>query len=146
MVDPGYLRWGCQPWVWAKSDYLARILPQNCMKMKTSLLFLISASVNPKLSSENHFEFFTIKMWQILPWFSWEGEPTPKVGVLTYYFCNFFDENCMKMKEFGPKGGAHFPGSANVYLLYLQKSQKKLQLISARSGRICQISYHEKLE
>ena len=27
---------------------------------------------------------------------------TPKVGVLTYYF----GKNCMKMKKFGPRGGA----------------------------------------
>ena len=33
--------------------------------------------------------------------FSWGWAPIPKVGV----FCNFFAENCMKMKEFGPKGG-----------------------------------------
>ena len=30
------------------------------------------------------------------------GAPTPKVSVLTY----FFAEKCMKMKEFGPQGGA----------------------------------------
>ena len=35
-----------------------------------------------------------------------EGAPNPKVGVLTY----FFAENCMKMKEFGPRGRAS-PGS-----------------------------------
>ena len=29
------------------------------------------------------------------------GAQSPKVGVLTYYFV----ENCMKMKEFGPRGG-----------------------------------------
>ena len=33
--------------------------------------------------------------------FSPGGAPTPKVGVLIYYFA----ENCMKMKEFGPPGG-----------------------------------------
>ena len=30
------------------------------------------------------------------------GAPIPKLGL----FCNFFAENCMKMKEFGPQGGA----------------------------------------
>ena len=37
--------------------------------------------------------------------------PTPKLVLL----CNFFAENCMKMKEFGPAGGASLapPGSAN---------------------------------
>ena len=40
------------------------------------------------------------------PEFSLRGAPTPKVDVLT----NFFAENCMKMKEFGPKG-ARVPGT-----------------------------------
>ena len=35
-------------------------------------------------------------------WIFLRGAPTPKVGVLTY----FFAENCMKMKEFGPQWGA----------------------------------------
>ena len=34
------------------------------------------------------------------PGFSWGGTPTPKVGL----FCKLFAENCMKMKEFGPRG------------------------------------------
>ena len=46
------------------------------------------------------------------------GVLTPKVGVLTYYFAIFLAENCMKMKEFGPKGG-RVPGgplgSPNAY-------------------------------
>ena len=46
--------------------------------------------------------------------FSWGGTPTPKVGVLAY----FFVENYMKMKEFGPRGGraslATPDGSANA--------------------------------
>ena len=42
------------------------------------------------------------------PGFSW-GVPTPKVGVLTYYFAIFFAENCMKMKEFGPWGELRIP-------------------------------------
>ena len=29
-----------------------------------------------------------------------EGAPTPNVGL----FCKFLEENCMKMKEFGPGG------------------------------------------
>ena len=28
-----------------------------------------------------------------------------------YYFSFFFAENCMKMKEFGPRGGARIPGA-----------------------------------
>ena len=37
------------------------------------------------------------------------GAPTPKVGELTYYFAIFFAENCMKTKEFGPRGSV--PGA-----------------------------------
>ena len=40
--------------------------------------------------------------------FSWGGAPTPKVGL----FFQLFAENCMKMKEFGPRGGgARVPGA-----------------------------------
>ena len=35
------------------------------------------------------------------PGFSRGGAPIPKLGL----FCQFFAENCMKMKEFGPPGG-----------------------------------------
>ena len=35
------------------------------------------------------------------------GAPTPKVGL----FFQLFAENCMKMKEFGPPGGARVPGA-----------------------------------
>ena len=45
------------------------------------------------------------------------GRQLPKLLL----FCNFFAKNCMKMKEFGPPGGARVPGaplrSANDYLL-----------------------------
>ena len=37
------------------------------------------------------------------------GALTPKVDVLTYYFVNFFAENWMKMKEFGPRGASLAP-------------------------------------
>ena len=37
------------------------------------------------------------------------GVPTPKMGVLIYYFDNRFAENCIKMKEFGPGGGVVCP-------------------------------------
>ena len=33
------------------------------------------------------------------------GAPTPKVSVVTLLFCNFFVENYMKMKKFGPPRG-----------------------------------------
>ena len=35
------------------------------------------------------------------------GAPTPKSAIIF----QFFAENCMKMKEFGPPGGAHVPGA-----------------------------------
>ena len=46
--------------------------------------------------------FFT-NQWRIQD-FPGAGAPTPKMGVLTYLFA-FLAENCMKMKEFGPRGG-----------------------------------------
>ena len=39
------------------------------------------------------------------------GAPTPKVGVLAY----FFAENCMKIKEFGPPGRVHRWRSPWIY-------------------------------
>ena len=35
------------------------------------------------------------------------GAPTPKSAIIF----QFFPENCMKMKEFGPPGGARVPGA-----------------------------------
>ena len=35
------------------------------------------------------------------------GAPTPKSAIIF----QFFAENCMKMKEFGPQGGARVPGA-----------------------------------
>ena len=35
------------------------------------------------------------------------GVPTPKNAIIF----QFFAENCMKMKEFGPRGGARVPGA-----------------------------------
>ena len=35
------------------------------------------------------------------------GAPTPKSPIIF----QFFAKNCMKMKEFGPPGGAHIPGA-----------------------------------
>ena len=34
------------------------------------------------------------------------GAPTPKIAIIFHIFA----ENCMKMKEFGPPGGARVPG------------------------------------
>ena len=59
--------------------------------------------------------------------------------MLTYYFCNFFDEKLHENEKNLDPERAHFPGSANVYLLYLQKSQKI-------AIYICQNGYREKLE
>ena len=43
------------------------------------------------------------------------GTPTPIVGALIYYFCDFLAENCMKTKGFGPGGARPWRplGSAN---------------------------------
>ena len=43
-------------------------------------------------------------MWRIQD-FPEGGAPTPKMGL----FFQLFAENCMKMKEFGPKGGGARP-------------------------------------
>ena len=47
------------------------------------------------------------------------GAPTPKSAIIF----QFFAENCMKMKEFGPPGGARVPGaplgSANDIYIYI---------------------------
>ena len=37
--------------------------------------------------------------------------PTPKEGAKTYYVVKFFAENCMKMKEIGPREGACVPNA-----------------------------------
>ena len=54
-----------------------------------------------------------LKQWRIQD-FPRGGAPTPKNAVIFQLFA----ENCMKMKEFGPPGGARVPGaplgSANV--------------------------------
>ena len=41
------------------------------------------------------------------PGFSPGGVPTPKIAIIFHIFA----ENCMKMKEFGPPGGARVPGA-----------------------------------
>ena len=41
------------------------------------------------------------------PGFSPGGAPTPKSAIIF----QFFAENCTKMKEFGPPGGARVPGA-----------------------------------
>ena len=41
------------------------------------------------------------------PGFSPGGAPTPKIAIIFHIFA----ENCVKMKEFGPPGGARVPGA-----------------------------------
>ena len=43
------------------------------------------------------------------PGFTRRGVPTPQVGGANLLFCPIFTENCMKMKEFGPRGGGARP-------------------------------------
>ena len=101
-----------------------------------------------------HFEILIIYQWRIQD-FPQGGAPIPKLGL----FCQFFAENCMKMKEFGPPGGARVPGapplrSANVYIftdrkgkvmfftgiclstICLMATRSLLGLVTARSVRI----------
>ena len=44
--------------------------------------------------------------WRIQD-FSQGGAPTPKIAIIFQIFA----KNCMKMKEFGPPGGARAPGA-----------------------------------
>ena len=50
--------------------------------------------------------FIITSQWRIQD-FPQGGAPTPKIAII---FQNFA-ENCMKMKEFGPPGGARVPGA-----------------------------------
>ena len=69
------------------------------------------------------------------PGFSPGGAPTPKIAIIFHIFA----ENCMKMKEFGPPGGARVPGAppwirqCKYYPLfcktYLYYSIAKVQLL-----------------
>ena len=53
-------------------------------------------------------DYYIVINWQ---WriqdFPQGGAPTPKNAIIF----QFFAENCMKMKEFGPPGGARVPGA-----------------------------------
>ena len=48
----------------------------------------------------------TDRQWRIQD-FPQGGAPTLKIAIIFQIFA----ENCMKMKEFGPPGGAHIPGA-----------------------------------
>ena len=47
------------------------------------------------------------KQWRIQDFPQGGGAPTPKIAIIFHIFA----ENCMKMKEFGPPGGARVPGA-----------------------------------
>ena len=79
----------------------------------------------------DYFFFVNIYQWWIQD-FPEGGAPTPKVGVLTYYFAIFFAKNCMKMKECGPQG-ARVPGAPlKVY------SHREITSPTFRKSWICQ--------
>ena len=64
--------------------------------------------------------------WQIQDFLEL-GAPTPKVDVKSYYLDKFFPENCMILKEFGPRGGVHTPGILiwlNVGFILLEVNEK----------------------
>ena len=52
------------------------------------------------------FLFFVLSQWRIQD-FPQGGAPTPKIAIIFQIFA----KNCMKMKEFGPPGGARVPGA-----------------------------------
>ena len=56
------------------------------------------------VSTTFHNFFFKGNQWRIQD-FPDEGPPTSKMGEPTYHLAIFSPENCMKMKEFGPRGG-----------------------------------------
>ena len=56
------------------------------------------------------------------------GAPTPKIAIIFQIFA----ENCMKMKEFGPPGGARVPGAPPLdppmmWSTSFKKKEKKCQ-------------------
>ena len=81
-----------------------------------------TATLKLSVSSEN---YHTVTLPSLIldalpvadPGFSPGGAPTPKSAIIF----QFFPENCMKMKEFGPPGGARVPGaplrSANDFIM-----------------------------
>ena len=90
------------------------------------------------LPTDNNIEFefwFIIdnsKQWRIQD-FSQGGAPTPKSAIIF----QFFAENCMKMKEFGPQGGraslapplGSTNGKNNVHLMQMASEPKKHQRV-----------------
>ena len=65
--------------------------------------------VDVLLANDSYFYFCENKehsQWWIQD-FPEGGAPTPKRTIIFH----FFAENCMKMKEFGPRGSARIPGA-----------------------------------
>ena len=60
-----------------------------------------------RLPTESNFPRSQAFQWQIQD-FPEVGAPTPQGGANTR-FCQNFPKNCMKLKEFGPGGGALAP-------------------------------------
>ena len=54
--------------------------------------------------NKDSYRFYVIVQWRIQD-FPEEGAPTPRGGEPTYDLAKFSQENCMKLKEFGPLGG-----------------------------------------
>ena len=83
------------------SIYFAKISHKTSLKSKK--FWLVGARV-PKIFfvdlplTSTSMDIFKQQQWQIQDFP--EGAPTHKVVL----FCKFYAENCMKMKEFGPRG------------------------------------------
>ena len=62
---------------------------------------------------------YYLKQWRIQD-FPEEGVPTPRRGGANIWFCQNFPKNCMKLKEFGPRGASLAPPlrSATVKLSF----------------------------
>ena len=78
---------------------------KTCILIWTNVTILGICIILGILDSNETFFKVSIAIWTCLsvadPGFSPGGAPTPKSAIIF----QFFAENCMKMKEFGPPGG-----------------------------------------
>ena len=107
MADPGFSRQErANPKGGGTSLLFGPLSRENCMKMKEGGPLPRSKFLDPPMIVVAQ-EIFTSNVIAVAdPGFARLEVPTSKVGAPTYYFGDIFPENCMKMKEFEPRGGA----------------------------------------
>ena len=107
------------PWAGTPPDPLAKYMlgypPAQCMLGYTWLLLRIV-----RILLECILVYIDCNQWRIQD-FPQGGAPTPKSAIIF----QFFAENCMKMKEFGPPGGARVPGAPPWIRQWLMPGIKK---------------------